>query len=667
MKDNKKKKIKIPSLYGFLIQGNDMKPGTVNVYEQIVSRKGEDIQIVSRDGSGRYMNVMLNNGHITKILITNIMFKVDGVNVHYITDEKGHLKLVTSSGSSASRYEREVMGDGDDKGKGKDEDYYIDNDGISDTSDDHGPGIDVEVDDDDLRRKRRHSETEGVDGESKKVKMEYAEDMVRDDLAFNMNSALDRIVFEKQKYDDNVFSKRIENFCRIINLHLSHDAINNHGNILFNIVKKIRQERDDFDFSCYTVAYIFIIINEMGIGYPEALNVKCEVTPNDDPRYITCAALDYKFIQPKYMSMFSLYPYINELLEYLNRSIILPSSTRKDMIDDYITDKINDVYTGLPKFYPLKLMKDKKYHSIIKNRAIEDLTKILNKNNNQSFTQKELLGLMAKRLNRNDDVIKAYNMLLKTYELEMMKILDNDKKLIIKMENTFIGKVNMPESQKLSVEEYEVFVTKKILQDMANKVSRRISDNEEYTIKYFIDIVTRKYKNNISNLMMSEEKNIIFNSSKLSSDTDLIENSYLVGYIQEFISLVNKFSISKAVYTSQSVVKKTDNMEIDKDTDKITAKARKNVKKSIKESVSVIDDPIKKKALQHIYDNFDKYANGLSYKEIIHDLLNEYTSRGDDKKYYQSLKDFSLEASKRIRNEKLGLLEKKFHIKKKKK
>jgi len=170
------------------------------------------------------------------------------------------------------------------------------------------------------------------------------------------------------------------NFFSLIGMPMDNEAINNHSVILQNYLTNPAFSHIIFNTTLYkmfVLAYIFIYINNLGIGYSVTYD-GCRISPNDDPTYIVCVAYKSRFLE----ALVNINEQIAELLNVMGTKII-PSDSSLVISNRFsylrvVKNKLKPVInTKKPKVMRLSLLDSKinKRISSLVNKTILDKAK----------------------------------------------------------------------------------------------------------------------------------------------------------------------------------------------------------------------------------------------------------------------------------------------------
>lgn len=134
----------------------------------------------------------------------------------------------------------------------------------------------------------------------------------------------------------------LQEFFEITGFDMDKSSVNKHSKSLQGYLKKIKNTVFNENlYKTFVMAYIFIFVNNMNIGYPVAGIKGCRIKPNDDPRYIVCVAVASGFVDPPDPDSFNINSQIKMLLKTMGTSII-PSDVGVSIVRDIKAMKINN-------------------------------------------------------------------------------------------------------------------------------------------------------------------------------------------------------------------------------------------------------------------------------------------------------------------------------------
>lgn len=273
-------KLKIPS-ENLMIVGNNFYKGYRAEYRERL-RQGEFLIVE-----------LLSTGQRTHIPIENIVFIMnDNRLVKYVLDQNGGLKLVD--------YETGRM--------------PVDLSTIPEkkSSSEKFSPVEEDVDMEDSDKKTKNIEDED-------------EDLMTNKEYLNSFQDIQTTNRETIKIEYNPISKNLEIIFNLLGFEMDNTSINHHSRYLEDILKNPFFKNITFTedlYKTYSLAYVFIYINQMGMGYPIP-KPGCRLTPNDDPSFITCVALQSNFIKAN-PSDFSIEDQITHLLISMGSKLVPP-------------------------------------------------------------------------------------------------------------------------------------------------------------------------------------------------------------------------------------------------------------------------------------------------------------------------------------------------------
>ncbi len=137
---------------------------------------------------------------------------------------------------------------------------------------------------------------------------------------------------------DHPVSLYMKEFFDVLGFDMDNTSVNKHSEILKDALKKVKVAFTTDFYKISVIAYIFIYVNNMGIGYPIAIP-GCVYRSNDDPEFILCAALKSGFLVTD--KKVNLSPFISKLTELLDTKII-PADITEGITKTFTRIKVNE-------------------------------------------------------------------------------------------------------------------------------------------------------------------------------------------------------------------------------------------------------------------------------------------------------------------------------------
>jgi hypothetical protein len=124
----------------------------------------------------------------------------------------------------------------------------------------------------------------------------------------------------------NEFAELLSTFFNsILHMNMTNSTINLHAKKLQDIFVKSRIVGGKIIRKFLTIAYVFVYINNMNIGY-SVIYPQCRITPNDDPDFIICVSYTSKFLDEQEESFntfkINFHVYVDVILDYTKTTII---------------------------------------------------------------------------------------------------------------------------------------------------------------------------------------------------------------------------------------------------------------------------------------------------------------------------------------------------------
>lgn len=402
---------------------------------------------------------------------------------------------------------------------------------------------------------------------------ESKEDLLTENYIDTLRAFRDVVVL-----DDSIVTQYISELFQILGFHMDNVSINHHSKILQDAIKNNLLQGLEFTedlLKSFVIAYIFIHVNNMGIGYPISIpGVKMK--SNDDPSFIANTAFKRQFTK----SLFNIEGQIQVLSEILQTKIVPSTGMLSGIANRFALLRVSSKTKKSTSLIAntggkLKMLKFPLYEDTYKKQSeIKAKTVILNKlskkiKNSSDEISKNMLqnlqnnfdvyikGPTFKKLNNDPDLLESKVLFpyIKEYkerlEIEEEKFYQDANKMIVK--NASYKKVVSPEKQ---------IIKKEILKSINAKLESVISkDNTEQDrlLKY---IITNSEK--ISNMTSLQ-----FKEMKVRLNTADSSEKEKIAAITEYHSTVLKvLEKSKQKMTDRQFSKKRKNYEVERLTNK---------------------------------------------------------------------------------------------------
>ena len=324
----------------------------------------------------------------------------------------------------------------------------------------------------------------------------------------------------------------LSDFLNILDFSFNNSFINTHSSNLDILLTTNNIVLDEISKKKYCVAYVFIFINNLNIGYNNEIRwinnkgEECKITSNDDPSYVYCVSISSKFItEPEYdlkvyienlllLMKTNIYPSI-KINEKLNKkSIILNSKSKSEV-------KI--------KFMRFPILNEKNKNDIFKNIKIYIKNTLINKIKNDIL----------------DSSNESENIIRQKFIKNFNYYIDNNKNKVnldnygyINIYNSFL-EIEKDKFYKLfpSIERTQLNIiileSKKKIFDTINKDSSisdvfkedLIHNFEHYLENTKISTLILKYINMYKNIILSENKKFYNNPFKYASNTEVSKSN----------------------------------------------------------------------------------------------------------------------------------------------
>lgn len=513
------KKLKIPSRR-LLISGNHFYKGYYAEYRERL-RQGEFL-IVHLGSTGQEITVP----------IENIIFLMDNApSLRYVPVQTG-LGLV----EVGKEEKGEIV-----TVKGTDEDnslntplFVIDKNQNENENEDE---------DNSLNTKRKRS-TSSNEGDYDEPDQEYQ----------NTFNELTNALIDSVPLNQNIITEMLQIMFSLLGfVNMNNVSINTHSMILQNhlnspVFKKIAFNEDLY--KTFVLAYIFIYINNMNLGYPLKIE-GCRLTSNDDPKFILCVAIKSGFIKPLTPD-FNINTQIAMLLNVMNTKIV-PSSVNVNIGDKFsflrvsnTTKNTNEKNKPTIKLSPKQMrfpLLDKNVNLQIqvkvKNLIIEKIQYRL-KNDSDLENVKVILqyfidnfdtflsGPLFFKLNNNPELIESQ--ILIPYIKEYKKLIDLQENIFYKnmSKTSIINSVpQLSEINKDLQEKVILNVNKKLLDTVNNGIQDKVKENSIlYILENYADILRLSHDN--------------IKSLKIGLNTDNINEKIMKEAVIEYKNTIKK-------------------------------------------------------------------------------------------------------------------------------
>lgn len=513
------KKLKIPSRR-LLISGNHFYKGYYAEYRERL-RQGEFL-IVHLGSTGQEITVP----------IENIIFLMDNApSLRYVPVQTG-LGLV----EVGKEEKGEIV-----TVKGTDEDNSLNTPLF--VIDKNQNENENENEDNSLNTKRKRS-TSSNEGDYDEPDQEYQ----------NTFNELTNALIDSVPLNQNIITEMLQIMFSLLGfVNMNNVSINTHSMILQNhlnspVFKKIAFNEDLY--KTFVLAYIFIYINNMNLGYPLKIE-GCRLTSNDDPKFILCVAIKSGFIKPLTPD-FNINTQIAMLLNVMNTKIV-PSSVNVNIGDKFsflrvsnTTKNTNEKNKPTIKLSPKQMrfpLLDKNVNLQIqvkvKNLIIEKVQYRL-KNDSDLENVKVILqyfidnfdtflsGPLFFKLNNNPELIESQ--ILIPYIKEYKKLIDLQENIFYKnmSKTSIINSVpQLSEINKDLQEKVILNVNKKLLDTVNNGIQDKVKENSIlYILENYADILRLSHDN--------------IKSLKIGLNTDNINEKIMKEAIIEYKNTIKK-------------------------------------------------------------------------------------------------------------------------------
>lgn len=513
------KKLKIPSRR-LLISGNHFYKGYYAEYRERL-RQGEFL-IVHLGSTGQEITVP----------IENIIFLMDNApSLRYVPVQTG-LGLV----EVGKEEKGEIV-----TVKGTDEDNSLNTPLF--VIDKNQNENENENEDNSLNTKRKRS-TSSNEGDYDEPDQEYQ----------NTFNELTNALIDSVPLNQNIITEMLQIMFSLLGfVNMNNVSINTHSMILQNhlnspVFKKIAFNEDLY--KTFVLAYIFIYINNMNLGYPLKIE-GCRLTSNDDPKFILCVAIKSGFIKPLTPD-FNINTQIAMLLNVMNTKIV-PSSVNVNIGDKFSFLRVsNTTKNTKEKNKPtIKLSpKQMRFPLLDKNVNLQIQVKVKNliiekiqyrlKNDSDLENVKVILqyfidnfdtflsGPLFFKLNNNPELIESQ--ILIPYIKEYKKLIDLQENIFYKnmSKTSIINSVpQLSEINKDLQEKVILNVNKKLLDTVNNGIQDKVKENSIlYILENYADILRLSHDN--------------IKSLKIGLNTDNINEKIMKEAIIEYKNTIKK-------------------------------------------------------------------------------------------------------------------------------
>lgn len=609
-------KLKIPS-EKLVITGN-------HIY------KGYYAEYRSRLRQGEFLIVHLGcNGHEAAIPIGNIIFIMnDGRLLKYIPINVNGLSLV-EVGKEDQGEVVTLIEDVGSPSNNKKPLFLLDEESIEEMNEDIDEGdiseqIQLENTSElaeQTNDKRRRSSTEYADTYKNIYKK------TRDNVELNPHPVTDMLGI----------------FFSLIGMQMDNVAINNHSVILQNYLKNQAFSHIIFNtylYKMFVLAYIFIYINNLGIGY-SVIYPGCRISPNDDPTYIICVAYKSKFLD----ALVKIDEQIADLLNVMGTKIV-PSDTTIGISNRFsylrvVKNKLKPAITRKTKFMRLPLTNTTKISNIV-NKTILDKAKASGINMNSVDFQSYISGSKYRSLLDNPESVETKAILPFVEEYKKRMEFETDKFYIanIQIKNTvkaaIINKIKASKTTNKYVLDLAQDLDKYLYDLTYQKLVKNPNSVESKSVlpyineyKKLIDIETEKFYKDASKATIK--------NAKMSDNT--IDNSIS----ERALELLNSELIKKGeTLTGQERTALQYTLDNCRNIIKLSASDIKDIEISIISASP--EQKIHLYAVLSYHNKFMKYLNKLTYKR------NDKTMRASAKKYRENIQSIKQKTAQDLSN-----------------
>lgn len=435
-------KLKIPSNRLLLVGYGYMYKGYTAFYKERI-----------RQGEFLYVQIGETGDHIT-VPIGNVVFLMDdGRELQYIPFQDG-LKLVdfytkTHPGKIITIEENTKLS------PSKDEPIFLAKDLNKMVIVDEDTPIKPEILDnmlDDLRKstykleKRKRSSSPDYEFYKRRKSDDDAGDYIVDDDDNDYDDEYEDqkdvtlyndIINDNSILDQHIVTEFLNNVFTSLGFDFNTISVNQHSKILQNHISNNNQLFNDLDYKYYAIAYVFIYVNNMNIGYP-ILHPSClsidKKAYNNNTNYIMCVSKLFGFIKDKNDP--NIIIYVNDLLTKMQTQIIDEQPTTHQLRKEQEQEQ-----KFINRFSHVRVTEQTKEE--IETKASEDLSQQVRKASSRRFSpfvpklKKDRFPLM-----KRSTFLQLHTNVIHSICSKINTLVNTDKNLTNKQRNILIDFCN---------------------------------------------------------------------------------------------------------------------------------------------------------------------------------------------------------------------------------
>lgn len=194
-----------------------------------------------------------------------------------------------------------------------------------------GPDAIEEAVEEELENDNKIEETTKNKRKASSSSEQYAKEF--DDIA--------KVLRQEIPLDNHPVTEFLSTFFTLVGFPMDNVAVNSHSTLLKGYLSNTLLDAVVFNtelYKSFVIAYVFIYINNLNVGYPIAYP-GCKITPNDDPSFLLCVAIKSKFLKPN--GKIDINYQIAALLKIMGTKIV-PADTTMNVSNRFTFLRIQD-------------------------------------------------------------------------------------------------------------------------------------------------------------------------------------------------------------------------------------------------------------------------------------------------------------------------------------
>lgn len=540
MKENKKKKLTIYSIYVDIIAG---------IY------KGYKGEIFQRIGRGYLMDVIVGAvGRHAVIPIEDLIF---------IMPDNSKIKYEKFIGNDGEEHYRPV---GIQRGTGEniileekigspidDEPLFIPESGNFNIKSNSKDDYDTDFNDED-------DDNIDINNNDKSLKQNInLEDLIPEEV--NIDTHYNYLVNYAAKANilrnTDKITGSLHTLFSIIGFSFDNETINSHSKRLKTALIESGLPLDDYTINCFVTAYIFIHVNNLGIGYP--INIPgCKQTSNDDTGFITCVVIQSKFIVPR-DNNFNI-RYFVEILCPLLKTHIVPVTINTNILErrfamaniNSIKQKTNTIIDKSPRYTRFPEIKYIHVDDEIKQYILEKI--IVRVTSLDSIKDQSILSILDYFYNNFNECIKGdkYREIKKNITSDFSKIVypyikEYEERVKYKQEKIYesihVNKKRKYQTKILpqvikntpdkDIKYYQELYSNRIISEIKYSIDKgKINKEESNILQQFLYFIRHYNNDNFELFIESSEYDNLYEKS------DSIEWNTIMPYVFKYRNLI---------------------------------------------------------------------------------------------------------------------------------